>query len=52
VPPELERFAGERIRDFEIPDLLPDLDEVDVFERSEERDDGGADDEAERYFFL
>ena len=52
MPPELDGLAADRVRDLEIPDLLPDLDEVNVLERSENGDDEGADKKTEGYFFL
>jgi hypothetical protein len=50
VPPELERLPADRIGNLEIPYLFPDLDEIDEYERCEDRKNEGADEEAEGYF--
>jgi hypothetical protein len=52
VPAELEQLAVDRIGYFKIADFSFEFDEIDVFERRKDRDDEGADEEAESYFFL
>jgi hypothetical protein len=52
MSPELERLAPERIRQFEIADLFPDLDEIHIGEDRENCYESRADEKAENDLFL
>jgi hypothetical protein len=49
---QLELFSADSVRNFEIPDLLFNLDETEIIESGKNRDDCRTDQKTDRYFFL